>query len=92
VPRIRLRAEDHFAFSGVGPGEAPSEFPTWRLACALLLGEPVATLGRRELGDVGLWFGLLPIVLAIPFALPMLEPPAARISHASRPSAAARTS
>lgn len=46
------------------------------LASVLLLGAPVATLGRRELGDVGLWFGLLPIVLAIPFALPWLDPPA----------------
>ncbi len=42
----------------------------------LLLGAPVATLGRRELGDVGLWRGLLPIVLATPFALPWLDPPA----------------
>jgi hypothetical protein len=46
------------------------------LASALLLGAPVATLARRELGDVGLWFGLLPVVLATPFALPWLDPPA----------------
>src|SRR6266704_1329410 len=46
------------------------------LATGLLLGAPVATLGRRELGDVGLWLGLLPIVLAAPFALPWLDPPA----------------
>ena len=46
------------------------------LASGLLLGAPVATLGRRELGDVGLWLGLLPIVLATPFALPWLDPPA----------------
>src|SRR5437660_11101686 len=46
------------------------------LASALLLGAPVATLGRRELGDVGLWLGLLPIALATPFALPWLDPPA----------------
>jgi len=36
----------------------------------------VATVGRNELGDVGLWFGLLPIVLAMRFALPWLDPPA----------------
>lgn len=46
------------------------------LASGLLLGAPVATLGRRELGDGGLWLGLLPIVLATPFALPWLDPPA----------------
>src|SRR6266851_692320 len=46
------------------------------LATALLIGAPVATLARRELGDVGLWLGLLPIVLATPFALPWLDPPA----------------
>ena len=46
------------------------------LASGLLLGAPLATLGRRELGDVGLWLGLLPIVLATPFALPWLDPPA----------------
>src|SRR5258706_263477 len=34
------------------------------------------TLGRRELGDGGLWLGLLPVVLATPFALPWLDPPA----------------
>jgi hypothetical protein len=44
------------------------------LASALLLGAPVATLGRRELGDVGLWLGLLPVVLATPFDLPWLDP------------------
>ena len=46
------------------------------LASALLLGAPVATLGRRELGDIGLWLGLLPIALTTPFALPWLDPPA----------------
>src|SRR2546425_13266129 len=46
------------------------------LASALLLGAPVATLGRREFGDVGLWLGLLPVLLATPFALPWLDPPA----------------
>src|SRR4030081_332465 len=46
------------------------------LASALLIGAPVATLGRRELGDVGLWLGLLPVLLAAPFALPWLDPPA----------------
>src|SRR6266581_1539878 len=46
------------------------------LATALLIGAPVATLARREFGDVGLWLGLLPIVLATPFALPWLDPPA----------------
>ncbi len=34
----------------------------------------VATLGRRELGDVGLWLELLPIVPAALFALPCLHP------------------
>jgi hypothetical protein len=46
------------------------------LASALLFGAPVATIARRELGDIGLWLGLLPIVLAAPFALPWLDPPA----------------
>src|SRR5713226_8333314 len=46
------------------------------LATALLIGAPVATLARRELGDVGLWLGLLPIVLATPIALPWLDRPA----------------
>ena len=46
------------------------------LASGLLLGAPLATIGRRELGDIGLWLGLLPIVLATPFALPWLDPPA----------------
>src|SRR5687767_6644679 len=46
------------------------------LSAGLLLGAPVATIGRRELGDGGLWLGLLPLVLAVPFALPWLDPPA----------------
>src|SRR5919205_3216188 len=46
------------------------------LGAGLLLGAPVATMGRRELGDSGLWLGLLPLVLAAPFALPWLDPPA----------------
>jgi len=46
------------------------------LGVGLLLGAPVATVGRRELGDVGLWLVLVPIALAIPFALPWLDPPA----------------
>jgi hypothetical protein len=46
------------------------------LAVGLLVGAPVATIGRRELGDVGLWLGLVPLVLATPFALPWLDPPA----------------
>jgi hypothetical protein len=46
------------------------------LATALLIGAPVATLGRRELGEAGLWLGLLPIILAVPLALPWLDPPA----------------
>jgi hypothetical protein len=46
------------------------------LATGLLLAAPAATLGRRELGDVGLWLGLLPLLLVVPFALPWLEPPA----------------
>ena len=41
-----------------------------------LMGLGVATFGRNELGDGGLWLGLLPIVLAAPFALPWLDPPA----------------
>src|SRR5438445_10127238 len=46
------------------------------LVSGLLLGAPVATMARRELGDAGLWLALLPIVLAAPFALPWLDPPA----------------
>ncbi|HVQ42379.1 MAG TPA: hypothetical protein VMS54_09235 [Vicinamibacterales bacterium] len=46
------------------------------LGVGLLLGAPVATFGRREVGDIGLWLVLVPIVLAIPFALPFLDPPA----------------
>ena len=41
-----------------------------------LLGAPAATIGRGVLGDRGLWLGLLPVVLATPFALPWLDPPA----------------
>src|SRR5690242_9237375 len=46
------------------------------LGSALVLGAPTATVGRELIGDVGLWCGLLPIVLATPFALPWLDPPA----------------
>ena len=46
------------------------------LAVGLLIGAPMATLARRELGDVGLWLGLVPVLLATPFALPWLDPPA----------------
>src|SRR5229473_2927704 len=46
------------------------------LGAAMLLGAPVATFSRRELGDTGLWLGLLPIAFATPFALPWLDPPA----------------
>lgn len=46
------------------------------LGVGLLLGVPLATIGRHQLGDVGLWLGLLPIALATPFALPWLDPPA----------------
>lgn len=46
------------------------------LGAAMLLGAPAATFGRRELGDSGLWLGLLPIALMVPFALPWLDPPA----------------
>lgn len=46
------------------------------LGVGMLLGTPAATVGRELLGDVGLWFGLLPIVLAVPFAMPWLDPPA----------------
>jgi hypothetical protein len=46
------------------------------LVAGLLFGAPVATVGRNELGDVGLWLGLVPIALATPFALTWLDPPA----------------
>jgi hypothetical protein len=46
------------------------------LGAGLLLGAPVAVLGRRELGDGGLWLGLVPLLLVVPFALPWLDPPA----------------
>jgi hypothetical protein len=46
------------------------------LATGLLLGAPLAAIGRREFGELGLWLGLVPIVLATPFALPWLDPPA----------------
>ena len=47
------------------------------LGSALLLGVPVATQGRRELGaGGGLWLGLLPVLLATPIALPFFDPPA----------------
>ena len=46
------------------------------LGVGLLLGAPAATLGRRELGDVGVWLVLVPLLLAIPFALSWLDPPA----------------
>src|SRR5262245_30792573 len=45
------------------------------LGTGMLLCAPVATLGRRELGDVGLWFGLVPFLLTIPFAVTWLDPP-----------------
>lgn len=46
------------------------------LGTGLVLGAPLATLGRAALGDGGLWLGLAPIALAVPFALPWLQPPA----------------
>jgi hypothetical protein len=46
------------------------------LGVGLLVGAPVATAGRNALGDVGLWLGLVPLVLGTPFALPWLDPPA----------------
>src|SRR5262245_12271670 len=46
------------------------------LATGMLLCAPVATFGRRELGDVGLWLALVPLLLATPFALTWLDPPA----------------
>ena len=46
------------------------------LAVGMLLCAPFGTLGRREFGDAGLWIALVPLVLAIPFALPWLDPPA----------------
>jgi hypothetical protein len=46
------------------------------LGVGLVAGAPVATLGKLALGDGGLWLGLLPVVLASPFALPWLDPPA----------------
>ena len=42
----------------------------------VLVGAPTATVGRNALGDVGLWLVLVPLFLAIPFALPQLDPPA----------------
>jgi hypothetical protein len=66
--------------SHLGEGQSIGPIPVRTfyvvLASALLLGAPVATLGRREFGDVGLWLGLLPVLLATPFALPWLDPPA----------------
>src|SRR5216683_263589 len=46
------------------------------LVSGLLLGAPVAAIAYEALGDVGLLLGLLPIVLAAPFAVPWLDPPA----------------
>src|SRR5438876_11340181 len=46
------------------------------LAVGLLIGAPMATVARRELGDAGLWLALVPVLLATPFALPWLDPPA----------------
>jgi hypothetical protein len=46
------------------------------LGAGMLLGVPAATVGRQAFGDGGLWLLLLPIVLALPLALPWLDPPA----------------
>src|SRR5919202_2869595 len=46
------------------------------LGRGLLVGAPLATAGRNALGDVGLWLGLVPLLLGIPFALRWLAPPA----------------
>jgi hypothetical protein len=59
------------------------------LGTGLLLTAPVATLGRREFGDAGPWFVMVPLVAAVPFALPWLEPSAEHgllraISHLGR--------
>jgi hypothetical protein len=46
------------------------------LGAGMLLGVPAATAGHQVLGDVGYWLFVVPLVLAIPFALPWFEPPA----------------
>jgi hypothetical protein len=58
----------------IGPIPARTFFVV--LVSGLLLGAPVAAIAYEAFGDVGLWLGLLPIALATPFALPMLDPPA----------------
>lgn len=45
------------------------------LGVGLVVGVPLATLARLHLGDVGLWFALVPIVLSLPYALPFFRPP-----------------
>src|SRR5215470_948404 len=46
------------------------------LVAGLLLGVPTATFAADAIGEGGYWFVLVPIALAIPFALPWLDPPA----------------
>jgi len=46
------------------------------LGSTLILGVPVATLGRHAIGDGGLWLGLVPVLLATPLGLPFFDPPA----------------
>jgi hypothetical protein len=46
------------------------------LVVVLLISAPLATAARASWGDQGLWFGVLPLLLATPFAFPWLRPPA----------------
>jgi hypothetical protein len=46
------------------------------LGVGLLLSAPLATAARARLGDTGLWLGVAPFLLAAPFAVPWLNPPA----------------
>jgi hypothetical protein len=46
------------------------------LAVSLFAVAPVVAVARRQFGDGGLWLAALPLLLAIPFGLPWLDPPA----------------
>jgi hypothetical protein len=46
------------------------------LAVGLFVAAPLLAATRSQFGDGGVWWALLPFLLATPFALPWLDPPA----------------
>ena len=64
----------------LGESQAVGPIPVRTFFVALAVGlfacVPIAALARHQLGDVGAWLAIVPLVLAMPFAMPWLNPPA----------------